>query len=321
MTAALHVLQAGIHTTVQDMGRTGCRAIGVPVSGALDATALRLANLVAGNEPDCAGLEMLYSGATLEVVRGSARIAVACADATIESARGGTRELSAWHSATLRSGERLRIRTIARTAAAYVAVEGGFALAPRLGSLSTYTPGRLGGMEGHALRARDELPLCLAAPRERAERHLSSAPILRVPGTVRVLLGPQADRFDEQSIERFLNAQYKVTPASNRTGLRLEGPSLQHENDYDLLSEGVVDGSIQVPGSGQPVVLIADHPTVGGYPKIATAISADIAAIGRLRIGSTVRFGAVDESLAASARKEEDAWFDSVRASMRECES
>ncbi|HSQ05579.1 MAG TPA: biotin-dependent carboxyltransferase family protein, partial [Burkholderiales bacterium] len=264
-----------------------------------------------------AGLEMLYAGATLEAVGGAARVAIACASARIEDAHGVVRELPAWQSATLHNGERVRVRTIGPTATAYLAIEGGFALAPSLGSRSTYTPAQLGGFAGRALRVGDVLSLRASAPTGCAERHIPSAPALPIPGTIRVLLGPQSDRFDPASIERFLNSTYSVTPASSRVGFRLEGPVLTHCDGYDLLSEGVVDGSIQVPGSGQPVILIADHPTVGGYPKIATAISADISAIGRLRIGGTVRFQAVDEASAAATRREERARFESAAASIR----
>jgi UPF0271 protein len=121
--------------------------------------------------------------------------------------------------------------------------------------------------------------------------------------------GPQLEQFAGDALERLLSSTYRVTPASNRSGLRFEGAALEHVAGHDLLSEGVATGSIQVPGSGQPVLLIGDHPTVGGYPKIATIISADLPAAGRLRIGSPVRFELATEQQAASARHAQRAWI------------
>jgi UPF0271 protein len=126
---------------------------------------------------------------------------------------------------------------------------------------------------------------------------------------LRVIPGPQTAEFADDALDRLLSAPYRISPASNRSGLRLEGPALQHAAGHDLLSEGVATGSIQVPGSGQPVLLIGDHPTVGGYPKIATVISADWAAAGRLRIGSTVRFELADEAHASAARCAQREWI------------
>jgi len=317
MSAALKLLRAGIHTTLQDAGRQGYRALGVPVSGALDAIALRLVNLVAGNRADCGALEMLYSGATVVAVGGSVRVALACASGTIESDAEPARLLPAWRSAVLAPGERLRICAPAHTAAAYLAVEGGYDVPRALGSVSTYVQGRLGGLQGRALRAGDVIPLVRSDAATRTERELARPPRLSAPAALRIMPGPQSECFAADAMTRLLGGVYRVLPASNRAGLRLEGPALAHEAGHDLLSEGVATGSLQVPGSGLPVLLIGDHPTVGGYPKIATVISADLPAAGRLRIGAEVRFAMVDAAEADAARHAQHASLDEISGSLQ----
>ncbi|MGE5525689.1 MAG: biotin-dependent carboxyltransferase family protein [Rhodospirillaceae bacterium] len=299
----LRIVRSGIHATLQDAGRVGYRSLGVPVSGALDAAALHLLNALLDNPANTAAVETLYSGMTLELTAGTARIALAGATGQIE--RGGVApiRIPAWHSVLLRAGDRLRIAAPSDTAAAYLAVEGGYAIPTVLGSASTYVQGALGGHEGRALRAGDVLALVQSDALPRAERRYAVPPDLAQPSVLRAMSGPQADRFADNALDRLISAPYRVTSASNRSGLRLEGPKLDHTAGHDLLSEGVATGSIQVPGSGLPVILVADHPTVGGYPKIATVISADWAAAGRLRIGSAFRFELVDEPAAASARR------------------
>lgn len=302
MSASLRILRAGIYSTVQDLGRTGSRAWGVPVSGALDPIALKLANAVAGNCGGSAALEMLYSGLTLQCIGGAVRIAIGCAEGTIDAPSRPSVVLQSWRSALLRPGATLRIAAPTATAAAYLAVEGGFAVPAVLGSASTYVPAAIGGFAGRPLRAGDVLPVALDEATVRAERFSGEPPSFAAPDVLRVIPGPQAQAFARGALEALEGGTYRVTPSSNRAGLRLEGPPLAHAAGHDLLSEGVATGSIQVPGSQQPVVLIADHPTVGGYPKIATVISADWPAAGRLRIGAAVRFRAVDADEARAAR-------------------
>ena len=312
MTTAFVVRRAGICSTLQDLGRTGYRAYGVPASGALDATACRLVNLLVGNPASSATVEMLYSGLTLELQSGAARIAVCGAEAVVRSG-AGERVLEPWHSAFLDTGDTLRIGTVRESATAYLAVRGGFVMAPVLGSCATHLRAGLGGFEGRALQRGDVLPLHnyhVAG----AEQRLTRIPDLRAPAQLRVMLGPQAHRFERASVDRMLSSEYVVEPSSDRSGLRLEGPVLAHVGGHDTTSEAVATGSIQVPGSGKPVILIGDHPTVGGYPKVATIISADIPAAGRLRIGSRVRFIAIDEDAAAAARRQAKREFEEIEA-------
>ena len=299
---SLRVIKAGIATTVQDFGRVGYRAYGVPGSGALDRVALELVNRLVGNDAGEPAIEMLYSGATLRVHDGSVRIALAGSDGAIQRAGDSTpRPLERFRSATLRPGDTLKVGAFADAACAYLAIEGGAAVPRVLDSASTYVRGALGGFEGRALRAGDVIET-RGAPSERAERRYAKLPRLAAPAELRVMSGPQADRFDAPSLRRLAAAPYRVSTNSDRSGLRLEGERLAHVGGFDLTSEGVAPGSIQVPGSGLPVILIGDHPTVGGYPKVATIVAADLPAAGRLRIGGSLSFRYVDEDEAREAR-------------------
>jgi biotin-dependent carboxylase-like uncharacterized protein len=318
MKAALTVTKSGVHSTVQDLGRPGLRSYGVPGSGALDTVALRLANLLVGNPEGLAGIEMLYGGGTFEVTSGRAHIAIGGADTLIVSGNRESRPLPAWHSTVVYAGDRVRVGAVKTSAAAYFAVEGGFDLPPVLGSLSTSVRACIGVRGGRALRNGDALPLKLAEPGENRARRFDRAPLLEPPAVLRVMPGPHEEWFTAGACDALLREAFTVSQTSDRSGLRLAGTVLQHRAGYDLLSEGIPPGSIQVPGSGEPILLIADHPTVGGYPRIATVISADLPAAGRLRIGAAVRFAAVDEHTAARARSEQRAWFADLAASVRD---
>ncbi|MES2564015.1 MAG: biotin-dependent carboxyltransferase family protein [Pseudomonadota bacterium] len=313
------IRKPGICSTLQDLGRTGYRACGVPASGALDPVALMLANALIGNAPNCAGIEMLYNGVTFEVSGDAVRIALCGTEATLTSrATVRPRTLPPWESVTVHHGETVRVHTIYDTAAAYLVIEGGFEVAPVLGSVSTHLKSALGGWHGRTLRAGDVLPVQFDAPSARWERRYGHPLNLHAPTTLRVILGPHDSRFEDASIAAFLSSEYGVSTQSDRSGLRLEGEVLKHIDGYDLNSEGITAGSIQVPGTGLPVILIGDHPTVGGYPKIATVISADLAAAGRLRIGSRVRFNAITEAQATHARTNLQAMMNWTIASMSE---
>lgn len=305
MTAALRVVAPGLMTTVQDLGRPGYQHLGVPVSGALDHVSLRAANLLVGNPPGMGALEIAYQGPTLAVEADSVRIAVAGARAPIEiepaDGAGDGRRLAPFESARLLRGQVVKIGALAGSAILYLAVEGGFDIAPVMGSQSTLTRGGIGGFEGRALRAGDVLPLRQEAALEREEVML---PLLDLapPARIRVVLGPQDDHFTAAGLRTLLQSAYSVSRASDRMGMRLEGPTLEHSaRGANIISDGIAPGSIQVPGNGLPIVLLADRQTTGGYPKAATVISADMPALGRMTPGSKVAFQAVDIEAAEAA--------------------
>jgi len=309
MSALLRVLAPGLMTTVQDLGRPGFQHLGVPVSGALDPISLRAANLLVGNPPGAAALEMAYQGPTLAVEADSVRVALAGGRAPAEILApdgdgSAARRLAPFESIRLVRGQRLRIGAPAGSAVVYLAIEGSFDIAPVLGSLSTLTRAAIGGFEGRALRAGDALPLGLETVAEREERMLPP-PSLAPPARIRIVLGPQDDYFTPAGLATLLGSTYTVSRASDRMGMRLEGPSLEHSSKgYNIVSDGIAPGSIQVPGNGLPIVLLADRQTTGGYPKIATVISADIPALGRMMPGSKVAFAAVGIEAAEAAARE-----------------
>jgi biotin-dependent carboxylase-like uncharacterized protein len=307
MTAALRVRFPGLMTTVQDLGRVGYQHLGVPVSGALDPVSLRAANLLVGNPPDTAALEIAYQGPALAVEADSVRIALAGASAPAEIVsqdnEGVAERLLPLRSVRLRRGQVVRVGALTGGAVLYLAVEGGFDIAPVLGSRSTYTRAAIGGFQGRALRVGDAIPLTLADVAEREEQMLPSLD-LDPPKRFRIVLGPQDDYFTQAGIATLTGATYTVTPATDRMGMRLDGPKLEHAKGYNIVSDGIAPGSIQVPGNGLPIVLLADRQTTGGYPKIATVISADLPALGRLVPGVKVAFEAVDVEAAEAAARQ-----------------
>ncbi len=307
MTAGLEVLAPGLHTTVQDLGRTGFQAIGVPVSGALDGEALRLANRLVGNPPAAAGLEVLLSGPTLRVVADSVRIALAGTDGCLSMSGASVGTVPAWQSLRLVRGDVFGVAVGRRAACCYLAVEGGIAVPSVLGSASTYARAAIGGFLGRALQPGDLLPLALADVPERAEQHLPEQPPAAVDEVIRIVLGPQQDCFTDAAIATFLDAEYQISQSSDRMGMRLNGPPLAHRQGWDIVSDAIATGAIQVPGSGQPILLLADHQTTGGYPKIATVVSADLPVVGRRRPGDAIRFAAISieeaEALARDAER------------------
>ncbi len=305
MSAALNVVASSSIALLQDLGRTGQQRYGVPVSGALDWVSLRIANAVVGNPDGTAALELFYRGPTLEVAAGSAR--VVAIGAASEVVTGGTsRTVAAGQSVRLARGDRLTVGPCEGSLVAYLAVEGGFALAGDLGSLSTFPRAGLGGIDGRPIRKGDALPLALAGVPERAERRAPKWD-LAPPARVRVVLGPQEDHFTERGLRTLLESTYTVSRQSDRMGMRLEGSPIEHARGFNIVSDGTAPGSIQVPGNGLPIVLLADRPTTGGYPKIATVASADVPALGRLRPGATIGFEAtgVEEAEAARCELEE----------------
>jgi biotin-dependent carboxylase-like uncharacterized protein len=307
MTPALRVLAPGLLTTVQDLGRPGYQHLGIPVSGALDPVSLRAANVLLGNPPGTAALEVACLGPTLAVDADDARIAIVGAQAAVDilpdAASASGRRVEIMRSITLRRGEVVRIGALSGGTVLYVAVEGGFAIEPVLGSVSTCLRGGFGGWQGRALATGDRLPLRRPRASERADVQFDGLD-LSPPARFRAVPGPQSDHFSDGDLALFFAGDYIVGAGSSRMGLRLSGPTIGHARGFDIVSDAIAPGSIQVPGSGQPIVLLADRQTTGGYPKIATVISADLPALGRLAVGAKLAFAPVTLEAASAARKE-----------------
>lgn len=287
----LTVLAAPPLLLPQDLGRPGWRAAGVPAGGAMDRWALQLANVLAGNASDAVALEWAAGGG---VVRFSAPTAFALAGAEVEATLAG-RPVAGHRTLHARAGDALAVGRFHAGRFLYLAVAGGIAVPPVLGSGATYLPAALGGLEGRTLRAGDVLPLG-APPGERPDRRCPAElrdPLPPAPGTVRVVRGPQAHLLDAEGWAALLGATFTVSRAADRMGYRLAGPAVPIAADAALPSEPGAAGAIQLPPGGQPIVLMADAPTVGGYPKPAVVCSADLGRLAQRTPGETVRFAEI----------------------------
>lgn len=287
----LYVENPGVMTTLQDRGRTGYEDSGVPPSGALDELSFAIANALVGNPAGTGVLEFTLVGAQLRAGQGGCVVAVTGdMEVFIDD-----QPVAPYQCHVLRSGAVLKIGRALSGARGYLAVGGGFAAQPVLGSVSTLMRGQLGGFAGRAIAKDDELPLAnpsqflpLAA-RAPAQRFLPQ----REYRPLRVVLGPQQGHFSEQQIARFLTESFQVSSQSDRMGYRMTGPAIEHLQGFNIVSDAISTGSVQIPGSGQPIIAMHDRQTTGGYPKIATVIRADLARLGQLKPGDQVSFAEV----------------------------
>jgi len=310
--SGLFVVEPGPQTTVQDLGRPGHLRYGIPPAGPMDRDAFCLADRLVGNPESAAGLECTIQGPRIEV-RQEGVVAVTGAEMPF---RINGRETPRWQAVRVRPGDLLQLGMVKSGCRAYLAVAGGIDVPPALGSRATYLRGRLGGVEGRALQKGDLLPV--GTPTERLDAvegwRVRPELIPSYPQEVecRVILGPQDDRFTEEGIEAFLTGPYQVTPQVDRMGYRLKGPRITHRRGHDIVSDGIPLGGIQVPGEGQPIVLLVDRQSTGGYTKIATVITPDIGRVGQTKPGHWIRFRRVGLAeahalLRAEARRWEDA--------------
>jgi len=287
------VTRAGFFSSVQDLGRTGFREFGVSLSGALDPFALRVANLLVGNDERAAGLEITLGG--LQLRFNDERIVAWCGgEFQVEI---GSQSLPAGHVARLQTGDELKFRPPQIGCRAWLAISGGVDVPIVLGSRSTDLRANFGGFDGRALRDGDVIPLgprpgspipattisSWTAPHDWVSPAKAS-PILRF------LRGLDWTRFNASTLQRLTSEPFTVSPDSDRMGVRLTGPELSRADNVDLISEAVVPGTVQVPPSGQPILLLGDCQTIGGYPKIAQVITVDLGIAAQGRAGDRVRF-------------------------------
>ena len=290
------VQRAGFLTSVQDLGRTGFRQFGVSTSGALDSFALRVANLLVGNDEGAAGLEITLGGLQLRFEH--ERIVAWCGgefDVQI-----GSRALPPGHVAYLQAGDELKFGRAQIGCRCWLAISGGIDVPVILGSRSTDVRANFGGFEGRALRDGDVLPLCTGLGSPIPATGISSwtaphdwvSPASRHPN-LRFVRGVDWSRFDDVTIQQFTNHEFTVSSDSDRMGVRLDGPELKRQDETDLISEAVAPGTIQVPPSGKPILLLGDCQTIGGYQKIAYVITVDLGIAAQLRAGDRVCFSEV----------------------------
>lgn len=267
----------------------------------MDPPAFALANALVGNAEDAAGLEFAVSGGRFRVSR-PVRVAVTGGPCALQI---DGRRLETGRAERLRPGETLSIGALERTVWGYLATSGGIATPPVLGARTTHLRSGLGGLDGRALRASDRLPLGTDTG---LDRLLEAREVEGAGGPIRVLLGPQADHFAPDVLDRLLATPFAVTAQRDRMAMVLDGAPLPAVRGHDIVSDATVPGAIQVPGSGRPVVLMAECQTTGGYPKIATVIGADLPRLAQMPTGAEVRFTAVGLEAA------EDAWIAHARA-------
>jgi len=295
----VRVIKPGMLTTIQDRGRWGLQSRGVPVAGPMDPVSHRVANALVGNDSEAATLEITLLGPELEF---EAERLIAVAGAEFEITLDN--KPVPMHAPFIVSAEsRLRFGARRRGVRAYLAIAGGIAVPPTLGSRSTHLISAMGGVDGRALRAGDRLPMGDSS-RGRGSASALSESLLPLPdhhARIRVLPGPQAEYFTAEALDLLQSRPYTIGQNSDRMGFRLDGPRLPHARGADIISDATPLGVLQVPASGQPILLMADRQTSGGYPKIATVISADICVAGQLGPGDTIEFAVCEprEALAA----------------------
>lgn len=291
----LVVTSIGPASSVQDRGRPGVQRYGLVPSGAMDRLSLAAANTLLGNKPFAGCIEIGPFTASFTAHDGAVRVALAGATRSADIAG---RSVAMESSMTIGDGETLTLGFARGGAFSYLAIEGGIDGEETFGSVAVNQRAGLGSPYPRPLQAGDELPARTASGA--AERRIE---LPAAAGPIRVVLGPQDDEFSDEAKALFLDSDWRVSATSDRMGYRLEGPVIQHLHGHNIVSDGTVSGSIQVPGNGAPIVLMADRNTTGGYPKIATVISADFGRLAQTPAGTAFRFKAVSVAEAQAEAK------------------
>lgn len=313
--AMITMVNPGFFTTIQDEGRWGFQSFGMPVAGAMDRFALRTANMLVGNKVDAAVIEMTMLGGIFSFDREQL---VAICGAEMQAKVDG-KEISNWSAFTVLAGSELKFEYVASGCRAYMAVRGGIDVPPVLGSRSTYTRAKVGGLQGRAIRQDDILSIgqdieAQAFPRALGKEFI---PAYGNEIVLRVLLGPQDDMFTTEGIETLFQGEYKISDEADRMGYRLEGPKINHIGKADIVSDALCHGAIQIPAHGMPIIMMADRQTTGGYPKIGAVIGPDLARLAQAKSGDRVRFARVSEAEAVEALAAERRTYADIAISLQ----
>lgn len=296
---SITVLNPGLLTTVQDLGRVGYQQFGVSVSGVMDPRAATLANILVGNPDGEAVLECTMMGPQLQFDQDNC-IAITGGDLgpTLDG-----QPIATYRAIQVKAGQVLRFTAPKTGCRAFIAFAGGLDIPEVMGSRSTYMKAKIGGFQGRKLEKGDVIGF--RAPQAELKnmpiRAMAPEFVPRPQYTIRVVLGPQDDYFTQEGIDTFLNEVYTVTPEFDRMGCRMEGPVIQHKDGGDIISDGIAFGAIQVPSAGKPIVMLCDRQTTGGYTKIANVISMDFRILAQLKAGDKVRFEKVSVQAAQDA--------------------
>jgi KipI family sensor histidine kinase inhibitor len=317
VTRFITVLHPGLLATIQDEGRWGYQHLGVPVAGPMDLVAHRLANAALGNPRDAATLEATLVGPELRVEHD---VWIALAGADLQPSIDG-RDAPMGVPVKCRTGSVLRFGARRRGARVYIAVDGGIDVPVVLGSRATHVLSGLGGVAGRAVRAGDRLPLGSASgsrgasasgSRGEPDRARATSPVVTGGARLRILPGPQFDHFDPAAFDALQRARYTVSPQSDRMGYRLSGARVPAPSG-EMISNAVFLGGVQVPPAGEPILLMADRQTTGGYPQLAVVITADLSLAAQLVPGDSVAFEACSHSEAIAALRAQEGWLGAVR--------
>lgn len=283
----VRVLEPGLLTTVQDLGRWGYQQAGMVVAGAMDSLSLQIANLLVGNSRNTGCLEITLLGPKLQFLSDTL-IAITGADL---APRLNGNPIKGWAAQQANKGSVLEFGGVKSGSRAYLAISGGFDLPLVMGSMSTYLRGRLGGFLGRALEKNDLLPINSPAnsPTDLPNWYVKQ-PEYQQKKQIRVVSGPDAGRFTDRGCKTFFSSSYTVTSLADRMGYRLEGERVESDRGYDIISDGISFGSIQIPPNGMPIILLADRQTTGGYTRIATVISVDLPLIAQSNPGDIFAF-------------------------------
>ena len=299
MSNYFKILRPGINSTFQDLGRFGFQHLGIAPSGCMDKSLFYLSNKLVGNKASEGALEFAYQGPLLELVGESAFVAVSGkVNFNIINKNGEIKQGASNESFILSSGDKIDILSTINSVYGYFSIFGGFKLDKTKGSISTLVRAKIGSNNGEKLKSEEKIFFNKFSGDVKKNKFKFD---FDNDSTIRVMQGLQFDYFSNKSQEDFFSKEYKVTKLTDRMGMRLEGEKLENIKSKNIKSEGITKGSIQVPGDGQPIVLLSDHPTIGGYPKIANVITADYDKLVQKTPGLNLKFKLVDLSIAESA--------------------
>lgn len=286
----IRIHNPGFLTSVQDLGRFGFQQFGMPVAGSMDRYSMQLANSLLGNNAGEACLEATFLGPEIEF-KSTALIAVCGGEIPLML---NNREAEMNSSLSVTTGDVLSFGVMKSGCRLYIAFSGGIDVPVIMGSKSTYLPAKIGGFQGRALQAGDELNIG-NFPKDFKIRSLKFDDLLpiKTKQNIRFIVGTEINKFTIEGISTFLNSEYTVSQQYDRMGYRFQGPKIEHKEDADIISSAICNGAIQVPASGEPIIMLADRQTIGGYTKIANVISVDLPLLGQMKAGDKIRFSEV----------------------------
>ena len=302
MSNYFKVIKPGINSTFQDLGRFGLQHLGIVASGCMDQLLFCISNKLVGNKVSEGALEFAYQGPLLELVGESALVAISGkVNFNVLKKNGEIKQGTTNESFTIYNGDKIDILSTVNSVYGYLSILGGFKLKEIKGSVSTLVRAKIGPNNGDKLKLEDKIFFNKTNSSYKTKKiHLN----FDQDNSIRVMKGSQIGYFSKKSQEDFFSKEYKVTRLTDRMGMRLEGEKLENKVNKNIKSEGITKGSIQVPGDGQPIILLSDHPTIGGYPKIANVITADYDKLVQKIPGTNIKFKLVDLAVAESAFQE-----------------